>query len=355
MSCIAFSGERSNIFRNRSFTLFKKDRDFREMFDSMAVSESISISMTNLSYTGLPVLVFDISPDFHTWENHLSQCSILSSLMSWRPTRVSPYLFAAHLSSSEVRSDIQIWFSPGFPMQSRQARSDPSHNIGIPNSSSALILLWLFLHLHLLVFFSTSLQDYWWNWNGWCWTNTTNDSIHHVWNFPLSACLRVGFWCQCIWFGFRRSNLILSNNQSSATLWVLETCLIVGLLPWMIILITASLSSNTNNKASWRKELTFEEKNQHCLDHQSFHEFSFALEIKMRLTVLDHSDAFSREELRRSDAINQVRVYHPSLIQRPKRWFRILLNCVKLKFVSSTSNLLEQTYDFQKCTMFHLM
>ena len=35
------------------------------------------------------------------------------------------------------------------------------------------------------------------------------------------------------------------NNQSRATLWVLETCLIVGRLPLMIILITASLSSNT--------------------------------------------------------------------------------------------------------------
>ena len=46
------------------------------------------------------------------------------------------------------------------------------------------------------------------------------------------------------------SKLIRSNNQSRATLWVLETCLIVGLLPSMIILITASLSSNTYNKAS---------------------------------------------------------------------------------------------------------
>ena len=44
--------------------------------------------------------------------------------------------------------------------------------------------------------------------------------------------------------------LILSNNQSCATLWILGTCLIVGLLPFTIILITASLSSNTYNKAS---------------------------------------------------------------------------------------------------------
>ena len=110
--------------------------------------------------------------------------------------RVSPYLFAAHSTSSELRSDFQIWFSPGFQMQSRQVRSDPLHGILIPNSSSALMLLWLFLHLHLLVFFSTSLKDNRWNWNGWCWKNTKDGSIHHVWNFPWSVCLRVGFWFQ---------------------------------------------------------------------------------------------------------------------------------------------------------------
>ena len=49
-----------------------------------------------------------------------------------------------------------------------------------------------------------------------------------------------------------------SNNQSRATLWVLETCLIVGLLPFMIILITASLSSKIYNRTSLREEFTFE-------------------------------------------------------------------------------------------------
>ena len=37
--------------------------------------------------------------------------------------------------------------------------------------------------------------------------------------------------------------LILSNNQFRATLWVLDTCLVIGLLPLIIILITASLLS----------------------------------------------------------------------------------------------------------------
>ena len=66
MSCIESSGERSNIFRNRSFTLFNHERDFREKFDSAVVSESILSSMTNLSFSGLPVLVPDISPNFLT-------------------------------------------------------------------------------------------------------------------------------------------------------------------------------------------------------------------------------------------------------------------------------------------------
>ena len=43
------------------------------------------------------------------------------------------------------------------------------------------------------------------------------------------------------------SKMIASNNQSNATLWVLDTCLIVGLLPLMIMLITASLSSKMYN------------------------------------------------------------------------------------------------------------
>ena len=98
------------------------------------------------------------------------------------------------------------------------------------------------------VFFSTSLQDCWWNCNGWCWTSTKDGSTNHEWNFLLSECLRVGSWCQCIWLGFLGPNLILSNNQSRATLWVLETSFIVWLLPFLIILIIASLSSKMYNK-----------------------------------------------------------------------------------------------------------
>ena len=59
-----------------------------------------------------------------------------------------------------------------------------------------------------------------------------------------------------IFFG---SKLIRSNYQSSATLWVLETCLIVGhFFPLWSSWLTASLCSNKHNKASWCENWTFE-------------------------------------------------------------------------------------------------
>ena len=66
-------------------------------------------------------------------------------------------------------------------------------------------------------------------------------------------CLRVDVWYQCI-----ESRLILSNKQPKATLWVLNTCLSVGLRPFEMTLITASLSSKTHNIALDTENLTFE-------------------------------------------------------------------------------------------------
>ena len=55
------------------------------------------------------------------------------------------------------------------------------------------------------------------------------------------------------------SKLILSNNQSSATLWVRDTCLVAGPLPLMIILLTASLTSKMHSIAPKWEDFTFEE------------------------------------------------------------------------------------------------
>ena len=75
---------------------------------------------------------------------------------------------------------------------------------------------------------------------------------YHAWNDLWSTWQQVGSWRQHIWFGFGRSKLIWR-----ATLWVPDTCLIKGFLPFMIILITASLSSKIYNWASNGEESAF--------------------------------------------------------------------------------------------------
>ena len=176
-------------------------------------------------------------------------------------------------------------------------------------------------------------------------------------------CLWIGFWCRCFWFGFFGSKLILSNNQSRATLWVLETCLIIGLLPLIIILITASLFSNTYNKASWWEELTFEGMKSTLsktliTPWDCFRFWSVWRVERTSMSVHKRVSPFFTTLIRISkncddqEPITQVRRYHPTSILHPKKRFLILLNCAKLKFVSYTSNWLEQMYDFQKHTMF---
>ena len=59
------------------------------------------------------------------------------------------------------------------------------------------------------------------------------------------------------------STLILSNNQSRETLWVLDTCLIVGLLPFIIILITASLSQKCGASKQIKKTSRSTKRDQH--------------------------------------------------------------------------------------------
>ena len=46
---------------------------------------------------------------------------------------------------------------------------------------------------------------------------------------------------------------------------------------------------------------------------------SFAFEVCEGLPVLDYSDTCFREELRRSDPMNQARVYRPTSIMHPRK------------------------------------
>ena len=132
-----------------------------------------------------------------------------------------------------------------------------------------------------------------------------------------------------------------------------------GFFPWWLL----HCPQNTYNKASWCEDWTFEGVNQHYPNHWSLFEIacvceSCEVENKFHLCSQRVSPVFQEsescfQELKQSHPINQEREYRLTSILHPKRWFLILLNCAKLKFVSYTSNLLEQMYDFQKRTMFH--
>ena len=79
----------------------------------------------------------------------------------------------------------------------------------------------------------------------------------YEWNSLSSTGQRVDGSEYLIWI--LGSKVILSNSQSKISLWVLETCLNVGLLSFMIILITASLTSKMYYIVPLWQEFTFEE------------------------------------------------------------------------------------------------
>ena len=189
-----------------------------------------------------------------------------------------------------------------------------------------------------------------------------DDSIRHVWSFPLVSKSASWFLVSMYLIWMIGSKLIRSNNQSRATLWVLEKHLIVGLLTFIIILINASWSSNTCNKSSWWEDWTAGKmKSTSSKSLISFWNcFSFGIvcggeqitRLFKRVSPFYHGFELYFQGLKQSDPMNQEREYHPTSILHPKKWFLILLNCAKLKFDSYTSSLSEQMYDFQKRTMY---
>ena len=299
--------------------------DSATVLESMSSSSTINMSLCSANATGRPVLWCCavrllrrnwLSCLVFTGLSDAAEASTFGSLTLQRETKfIIGSDFAVTLSSPES-------FCVLFDITSEQS----------------VKLKWLMLNKHKRWFHSSRVK------------------------FPLVSMSASWFLVSMYLISILGSNLIRSNNQSRATLWVLETCLIVGLLPFMIIFITASLSSKIYNKASWREECTFEEIKS-TLSRSSIIPWNFCRiwslwgAARTRFVhgspVLDYSDTCFREELPRSDPINQVRENRPTSILHPKKWFMILLNCAKMKFVSYTSNLSEQMYDFQKRTMFH--
>ena len=115
------------------------------------------------------------------------------------------------------------------------------------------------------------------------------------------------------------SRLIRSNNQSRATLWVLETCLIVVLLPLMIILITASLSSNTYIKLLDAQIGHLKEQNQCLPSHRySFETYDVCVNhYQVAPIYLKHEKHF--QEQKQLDPIIPEQANHPISVQCPTR------------------------------------
>ena len=235
----------------------------------------MSISMTNLLDTGLPVLVPDISPEFLTWEDHLSSLFHSEEVDELASSTGLPVLVCCTFNGLRGTFWLSDVVSPRFSdaveastVGSLTRHLDAKFIIGVdfavtlssPASSCVLFdialhllmeLKWLMLNIHKRWFHSSRVK-------------VPFVSMSATW-FLVSMYL--------IWI--LGSKLILSNNQSRATLWVLETCLIEGLLPFMIILITASLSSKMHNIASLREEFAFEETKSSLFRSSTFPGFFF--------------------------------------------------------------------------------
>ena len=284
--------------------------------------------MTNLSSTGLTVLAPFISPDFHSWEDHFSlifhsedfdeldsntglTVPVCCTFNELRGTFWLSDLVFSKLSDAVEANTFGSFtlyrktkFIIGFDFA--VTLSSPASSCVLFDIASRLLmeLKWLMLNKHKRWFHSSHVK------------------------FPFVNMSASWFLVSMYLIWILGSKLILSNNQSRATLCVLETCLIVGLLPFIIILINASLSSKTYNKASWWKNVTFEGINQHYPNHWSLSEIACVFELCEVVNELDVYSLTSRpvlfgsdscsQELRRSDPINQVRVYHP---KRNDLWF----------------------------------
>ena len=152
------------------------------------------------------------------------------------------------------------------------------------------------------------------------------------------------------------SRLILSNNQSRATRWVRDTCLIVGLPPLMIIFITASLSSKMYNVDSFSERCAFEGT------WSVFHRSTFWSNTCLILGVFGISTQVSRvhawvgfgilwvapsTSITKSHKSSAGKTIHTQTsIQRIRSL--ILWSCEILTFASCTSNWSVQMFDFPK-------
>ena len=108
---------------------------------------------------------------------------------------------------------------------------------------TCILIAIVLVQLIKLEFFAMQVELKWLRLNKW-------RRLFHSSRVKFSLVELSASWCVVsmyrLWFF--GSKLILTRNQSRATLWLLDTCLFVGLRPLIIILITASLSSKRDKQ-----------------------------------------------------------------------------------------------------------
>ena len=341
------------LFRTWSFTLCKNDLDPNDNSDSVPSSSITNWCARCEQTTGLPVLssIFffqnevSCSHERNVFE-HTTGCSAVSK------QRVSPFYRTSQRADSE-EFDFRDWYSTKL--------SDAVED----SADGALSLLRAIRFILGLDFAVTrSSPDS-------CWIRfaiAAEQTVELKWlilnklqqMIPLITCEISFVSMSASWFlvsmyliWILESRLIRSNNQSRATLWVLETCLIVGLLPLISSWSLLHCPQNTYNKASWREDWTFE-----GTESMSSITSIFFWDLWRLWTSWSSFPDLSetRETFPKTEQLDPMssreQANHLISVQCPKRWFQILLNCEKQQFVSCTSNLLEQMCDFRICTMF---
>ena len=223
-------------------------------------------------------------------------------------------------------------------MQSRQARSDPLHGISIPKSSIigfdfavtlsspasccvlfdiALRLLmelkWLMLNKHKRWFHSSRVKS------------------------PLVSMSASWFLVSMYLIWILGSKLILSSNKpksNSVGSGNMSHCRASSLDDHFddsfIVFKDLQQSFLTRRIDVWRNKNNIIQINLsvNFLSRWRLKRVSPYVIILMRVSVKNCDD--------------QMRLYRPYKVQHPRKWFLILLNCAKLKFVSYTSSWLER-------------
>ena len=165
------------------------------------------------------------------------------------------------------------------------------------------------------------------------------------------------FWVSTYLIWIFGSKLILSNNQSSATLWVLDTCLIVGLLTFdnHVDDCFVVFKKCTTEVRWWVRNPQLTTAHPLAFSFQfvfwsCFYWWNgllsrtsllglvyFVLQCCVLIVTLQLPCPKDREQ-----------AVHPCAIQFPKKWFQTLQTCGILTFVSCTSNWWWQMFGFRE-------